>query len=76
MKLRSQLIRAAAALIVIAGLAAGATNLAPPAVEDCPFAKTSRPQRILLLDPIHKHPIWIDASIPSATARRARPMFA
>ena len=36
--------------------------LSPPATEvDCPFAKTAKPQRILLLDPIQKHPTWIDA---------------
>jgi hypothetical protein len=28
---------------------------------DCPFAKAAKPQRILLLDPIQRHPTWIDA---------------
>lgn len=61
MNVRMQLIRAAAALAIIGGVAA-AESLSPPATDvDCPFAKASKPQRILLLDPVQKHPIWIDA---------------
>ena len=61
MNIRMQLIRAGAALLVIGGVATAET-LSPPATEvDCPFAKAAKPQRILLLDPIQKHPIWIDA---------------
>jgi hypothetical protein len=56
-----QLIRASAALAIIGGLAT-AEAFSPTATEvDCPFAKTAKPQRILLLDPIQKHPTWIDA---------------
>jgi hypothetical protein len=56
-----QLIRAAAALAIIGGVAA-AESLSPPVTDvDCPFAKAAKPQRILLLDPVQKHPIWIDA---------------
>jgi hypothetical protein len=56
-----QLVRAGAALAIIGGIAAAAT-LSPPATDlDCPFAKAVKPQRILLLDPIQRHPIWIDA---------------
>jgi len=64
MNLRTQLIRATAALAVIGGLATAET-LSPP-VPDCPFAKAAKPQRILLLDPIQKHPTWIDARIDSS----------
>lgn len=61
MTIRMQLIRAAAALAIIGGVAA-AESMSPPATDaDCPFAKAARPQRILLLDPVQKHPIWIDA---------------
>jgi hypothetical protein len=61
MNVRMQLIRAAAALAIIASVAA-AESLLPAADDvDCPFAKASKPQRILLLDPVQKHPIWIDA---------------
>ncbi len=61
MNVRMQLIRAAAALAIIASVAA-AESLLPAADDvDCPFAKVSKPQRILLLDPVQKHPIWIDA---------------
>lgn len=61
MNIRMQLIRAGAALAIIGGVATAET-LSPPATEvDCPFAKAVKPQRILLLDPIQKHPIWIDA---------------
>jgi hypothetical protein len=65
MNVRMQLIRAAAALAIIASVAA-AESLLPTADDvDCPFAKTSKPQRILLLDPVQKHPIWIDARTES-----------
>ena len=65
MNIRMQLIRASAALLIIGGLATAET-LAPPATEvDCPFAKAAKPQRILLLDPVQKHPTWIDARIDS-----------
>ena len=61
MNIRMQLIRAVAALLVIGGVATAET-MSPPATEvDCPFAKAVKPQRILLLDPIQKHPTWIDA---------------
>lgn len=61
MNIRMQLIRAGVALAIIGGVATAET-LTPPAVDaDCPFAKAARPQRILLLDPIQKHPTWIDA---------------
>jgi hypothetical protein len=61
-----QLIRASVALAIIGGVATAET-LTPAAVDaDCPFAKAAKPQRILLLDPIQKHPTWIDA-------RRASP---
>ena len=61
MNIRMQLIRAGAALAIIGSVAA-AESLSPTATEaDCPFAKAAKPQRILLLDPIQKHPTWIDA---------------
>lgn len=61
MNIRMQLIRASVALAIIGGVATAET-MSPPATDvDCPFAKASRPQRILLLDPIQKHPTWIDA---------------
>src|SRR3954452_19993200 len=61
MNIRMQLVRAGVALAIIGGVATAET-LTPAAVEsDCPFAKVVKPQRILLLDPIQKHPIWIDA---------------
>ncbi|HEV7489999.1 MAG TPA: hypothetical protein VGO25_04285 [Rhodanobacteraceae bacterium] len=61
MNIRMQLIRAGAALAIIGSVAA-AESLSPITTDaDCPFAKTARPQRILLLDPIQKHPTWIDA---------------
>ena len=61
MNIRMQLIRAGAALAII-GSVATAETLSPAATDvDCPFAKAARPQRILLLDPIQKHPMWIDA---------------
>lgn len=64
MNMRMQLIRASIALAVIAGVATAET-MAPSqnAVADanCPYTKTSKPQRILMLDPIQKHPVWIDA---------------
>jgi hypothetical protein len=56
-----QLIRGAAALAIIGGIATAET-LSPSATSvDCPLAKVAKPQRILLLDPIQKHPTWIDA---------------
>jgi hypothetical protein len=59
MNIRIQLIRAGAALVVICGLAAAESLMTPAATDaDCPYAKA---QRIMLLDPIQKHPIWIDA---------------
>jgi hypothetical protein len=61
MNIRMQLIRAGVALAIIGGVATAET-LSPPAADpDCPFAKVAKPQRILLLDPIQKHPTWIDA---------------
>ena len=64
MNMRLQLIRAAVALAVIGGVATAET-LAPPAQAvadaDCPYTKVAKPQRIMLLDPIQKHPTWIDA---------------
>ena len=61
MNIRMQLIRAGVALAIIGGVATAET-VSPPAVDsDCPFAKAVKPQRILLLDPIQKHPTWIDA---------------
>lgn len=61
MNIRMQLIRAGAALAII-GSVATAETLSPAATDvDCPFAKAAKPQRILLLDPIQKHPMWIDA---------------
>jgi hypothetical protein len=60
MNIRMQLIRAGLAIAVIGG-AAAAETFHPAAEADCPFAKAARPQRILLLDPIQTHPIWIDA---------------
>ncbi|HKE48098.1 MAG TPA: hypothetical protein VKB52_08530 [Rhodanobacteraceae bacterium] len=60
-----QLVRAVAALLIIGGVATAET-MSPPATDvDCPFAKAMKPQRILLLDPIQKHPIWIDARLDS-----------
>ncbi|MGH8172879.1 MAG: hypothetical protein ACREPX_07005 [Rhodanobacteraceae bacterium] len=67
MNIRMQLIRASAALAIIGGLATAET-FSPPATEvDCPLAKTAKPQRILLLDPIQKHPTWIDARFEGGT---------
>ena len=62
MNIRMQLIRAGAALAIIGSVAA-AESLSPALATDadCPLVKTSHPQRILLLDPIQKHPTWIDA---------------
>ncbi|HVV97677.1 MAG TPA: hypothetical protein VHC92_11105 [Rhodanobacteraceae bacterium] len=60
MNIRMQLIRAGLAIAVIGG-AATAETFYPAADADCPFAKTAKPQRILLLDPIQKHPTWIEA---------------
>jgi hypothetical protein len=66
MNIRMQLIRASAALAIIGGLAT-AEAFSPTATEvDCPFAKATKPQRILLLDPVQKHPTWIDARIESS----------
>lgn len=64
MNMRMQLIRATAALAIIAGVATAETMAPSPdavAAADCPYTKAAKPQRILLLDPIQKHPIWIDA---------------
>jgi hypothetical protein len=61
MNIRMQLIRAGLAVAIIGGVAAAETASPPAAEVDCPFAKTAKPQRILLLDPIQKHPTWIDA---------------
>ncbi|HVT31995.1 MAG TPA: hypothetical protein VHE32_05085 [Rhodanobacteraceae bacterium] len=68
MNIRMQLIRAGLAIAVIGG-ATAAETFYPAADGDCPFAKIARPQRILLLDPIQKHPTWIDArdDAPSGT---------
>lgn len=64
MNIRMQLIRASVALAVIGGVATAETIAPSPdavADADCPYAKVAKPQRILLLDPIQKHPMWIDA---------------
>ncbi len=61
MNIRMQLVRAGAALAIIGSVAA-AESLSPSATDaDCPFAKAAKPQRIELLDPIQRHPTWIDA---------------
>ncbi|HJT97172.1 MAG TPA: hypothetical protein VJ696_02570 [Rhodanobacteraceae bacterium] len=61
MRIRMQLIRAGLAVAIIGGVATAET-FSPAATEvDCPLAKVAKPQRILLLDPIQKHPTWIDA---------------
>jgi hypothetical protein len=60
MNLHRQLTRASVALLAIAGIAA-AERLLAPARAECPLAKAPVGQRILLLDPVHKHPMWIDA---------------
>ena len=61
MNLHRQLIRAIAMLAFI-GVAGAATLVAPaPAQPECPLVRAAKPQRILLLDPIQKHPTWIDA---------------
>jgi hypothetical protein len=65
MNMRMQLVRAAAALLIIGGVATAETLSKPATGVDCPFAKTVKPQRIMLLDPIQKHPTWIDAGIDS-----------
>lgn len=65
MNIRMQLIRAAVALAVIGGVATAETVAPVAAAGDCPFAKSAKPQRILLLDPVQKHPIFIDARIES-----------
>jgi len=62
MNLRMQLVRAVVALGIIGGVATAETLSTPATEVDCPLAKLTRPQRILLLDPSHGHPIWIDAS--------------
>ena len=69
MNIRMQLVRAAAALAIIGGVATAETLSTPATEVDCPFAKVVRPQRILLLDPIQKHPTWIDARIESHNDR-------
>jgi hypothetical protein len=61
MNIRMQLIRAGLALAIIGGVATAETLTPAPVEVDCPFAKAVKPQRILLLDPIQKHPMWIDA---------------
>ena len=63
MNMRMQLIRAAVAVAVIGGVATAETVAPVASPDDCPFAKAAKPQRILLLDPVQKHPIWIDASV-------------
>jgi len=61
MNIRMQLVRAGMALAIIGGVATAETMSPPVMNTDCPFAKAVKPQRILLLDPIQKHPTWIDA---------------
>jgi hypothetical protein len=64
MNMRMQLIRASIALAVIAGVATAETMASAPdavADADCPYMKVVKPQKILLLDPIQRHPTWIDA---------------
>ena len=61
MNIRMQLIRAGLAVAVIGGAATAETLSSPAADVDCPLVKVAHPQRILLLDPIQKHPTWIDA---------------
>ena len=75
MNIRMQLIRATAALLVIGGLAAAETMSPAVATVDCPLAKAAKPQHILLLDPIQKHPTWIDASLLPSDAAVAHKMF-
>ena len=65
MNIRLQLIRAGTALAIIGSIATAASLSQPSSEPDCPFAKTAHPQRILLLDPVQKHPIWVDASLKS-----------
>ena len=69
MSIRRQLIRAAVALLIIAGVATAETLSTPATDVDCPFAKVARPQRILLLDPIQRHPTFIDAHNDSTNDR-------
>lgn len=68
MNIRMQLIRAGIAMAVIGGVGA-ATTLSPPSAPtpECPFAKSAKPQRIMLLDPVQKHPTWIDVPSHSST---------
>ncbi len=67
MNMRMQLVRAAAALAIIGGVATAETLSTPATDVDCPFAKVVHPQRIMLLDPIQKHPTWIDARTDSSS---------
>ncbi|GAA0710974.1 hypothetical protein [Dokdonella soli] len=68
MKLRLQLVRAISALVVIGGIAAAETYVPPLPV--CPQAKSTKPQRILLLDPVQKTPTLIDARLNLVPAGR------
>lgn len=62
MNIKLQLVRAGLAVAVITGIAAAAT-VSPPVEADCPLARSAKPQRILLLDPVQKHPTWMDARV-------------
>ena len=64
MNMRMQLVRAGLAMAVIGGVATAET-FSPPE-PDCPLVKAAKPQRILMLDPVQKHPTWIDARKESA----------
>lgn len=68
MNLHRQLTRAIVTLLTAAGFAAAEQLLALPQVQ-CPLAQASASLRVLLLDPVQKHPIWIDA--PAAGSQRA-----
>lgn len=67
MNLHRQLTRAIVALLALAGFAAAEQLLALPQVQ-CPIAQASASLRILLLDPVQKHPIWIE--VPAAGVQR------
>jgi hypothetical protein len=71
MNLERQLIRAVAAVVVITLIAAAELLSAPPAMPSgaCPIAGTPA-QRILLFDPLQRHPVWTEedgSSTPPAT---------
>ena len=61
MNLHRQLTRAIVSLLAIAGFATAEKLLASAQVQ-CPLGQASVSPRFLLLDPVQKHPIWIDAA--------------